>query len=90
MANKAQIGWERRLEDGSKREVYALLTGGQYRFFARAKRFDDWESVPEPPLEDWLELLDAVRRRVQRRKMMPDDEARLIRAVRERFPEVTI
>lgn len=90
MANKAQIGWERRQEDGSKLEVYALHTGGQYRFFARGKRYDDWQPVKEPPLEDWLALLDAVQRRVQRRKMMPDDEANLVRAIRERFPEAEV
>jgi len=90
MANKAQIGWERRVEDGSKIEVYALHTGGNYRFFARAKRYDEWEPVKEPPIEDWLELLDAVRRRVQRRRMMPDDEARLVRAIQERFPEAEL
>lgn len=87
MANKAEIGWERRLEDGSKLEVYALHTGGHYRFFARAKRFDEWQAVKVPPLEDWLLLLDAVRRRVTRRKLMPDDEARLVAAIKERFPE---
>ena len=90
MANKAQIGWERRQADGPKLEVYALHTGGQYRFFARGKRYDDWQPVKEPPLEDWLALLDAVQRRVQRRKMMPDDEAQLVRAIRERFPEAEV
>jgi hypothetical protein len=90
MANKAQIGWERRQADGSKLEVYALHTGGQYRFFARGKRYDDWQPVKAPPLEDWLALLDAVQRRVQRRKMMPDDEAKLVSAIRERFPEAEV
>jgi len=90
MANKAQIGWERRAEDGTKLELYALHTGGQYRFFQREKRFDDWQPLKEPPLEDWLALLDAIRRRVQRRKLMPDDEDRLVRAIRERFPEVEL
>lgn len=90
MANKAEIGWERRLEDGSKLEVYVIHTGGQYRFFARAKRFDEWEAVKVPPLEDWMMLLDAVRRRVTRRKLMPDDEARLVRAIQERFPEAEL
>lgn len=78
------------MEDGSKLEVYALHTGGQYRFFAREKRYDEWQPVKEPPLEDWLELLDAVRRRVNRRKLMPDDEARLIKAIQERFPEAEL
>jgi hypothetical protein len=90
MSKKAEIGWERRVQDGSKIEVYVHHTGGQYRFFARAKRFDEWHAVPEPPLEDWLELLDAVRRRVTRRKLMPDDEARLVRTIKERFPEADL
>lgn len=90
MSKKAEIGWERWLEDGSKLEVYVHHTGGQYRFFARAKRFDEWKPVPEPPIEDWLELLDAVRRRVTRRKLMPDDEERLVRTIRERFPEAEV
>jgi hypothetical protein len=90
MAHKAEIGWERKLEDGSRLQVYVQHTGGQYRFFSRAKRFDEWEPVKNPPLEEWLELLDAVRRRVVRRKMMPDDEERLVRAILERFPEANI
>ena len=90
MANKAEIGWERRLEDGSKLEVYVMHTGGQYKFYARAKRFDEWQAVKIPPLEDWLMLLDAVRRRVTRRKLMPDDEERLVRTIHERFPEAEV
>ncbi len=56
----------------------------------REKRYDVWQRVEEPPLEDWLELLDAVRRRVNRRLLMPDDEERLVRMIRERFPEVKL
>ncbi|MFN3408519.1 MAG: hypothetical protein ACK45B_05975 [Limisphaerales bacterium] len=87
MSKKAEIGWERRLEDGSKLEVYVHHTGGKFRFYARARRFEEWQPVAEPPLEDWMALLDAVRRRVQRRKLMPDDEKRLVASIRERFPE---
>ena len=90
MANKAEIGWERRLEDGSKLEVYVMHTGGQYKFYARARRFDEWQAVKIPPIEDWLMLLDAVRRRVTRRKLMPDDEERLVRTIHERFPEAEV
>jgi hypothetical protein len=90
MANKAEIGWERRLEDGSKLEVYVMHTGGQYRFYARPKRFEKWQSVPEPPIEDWMKLLDAVRRRVTRRKLMPKAEQHLVATIRERFPETQL
>jgi predicted ATP-dependent Lon-type protease len=41
-------------------------------------------------LEDWLELLDAVQRMVTRRRLQPDDEERVRRRIRERFPETKI
>lgn len=83
---KAEIGFERTLEDGMKHDVYVTHTGGQYRFFSREKRFDQWEPLADPPLEDWLELLDCIRRRIARRKLMPPEEARVLGAIRERFP----
>jgi len=46
--------------------------------------------VKEPPLEDWLELLDAIQRLINRRRYQPDDEERLRRQIRERFPEARI
>ena len=49
-----------------------------------------WRPVAEPPLEDWLELLDAVQRLITRRRYQPDDELRLRRMIRERFPEATV
>lgn len=84
---KAEIGFERTLEDGTKRDVYVAHNGGQYRFFAREKRFDQWAPVKEPPIEDWLEFLDCVRRRIARRKLMPPEENRVIQAIREHFPD---
>ena len=83
---KAEIGFERKLEDGSTRSVYVAHNGGQYRFFARLKRFDNWQAVKDPPLEDWLEFLDCVRRRIARRKLMQPEEARVIQCIHERFP----
>ena len=53
-------------------------------------RFDQWQPVAEPPLEDWLMLLDAVQRMVKRRRLQPEDEARLRRRILERFPEVNL
>jgi len=46
--------------------------------------------VAEPPLEDWLELLDAVQRLVTRRRYQPDDEDFLRRQIRERFPDAEV
>ena len=84
---KAEVSWKRVTEDGQKLQVYAQRVSRDWRFFIRAKRFDQWESVPEPVLEDWLCLLDAVQRMVTRRRLQPADEDRLRRRIRERFPE---
>ena len=84
---KAEISWKRVTEDGQKLQVYARRVSRDGRFFARGKRFDQWQPLAEPPLEDWLLLLDAVQRMVSRRRLQPDDEERLRRRIRERFPE---
>lgn len=87
MSAKAEIGWKRRTPAGERREVYVRHVGDQWRFFERSRRFDNWQELPDPPLEDWLELLDAVERRVQRRLLRPEEPARIRKRIRERFPE---
>ncbi len=84
---KAEVSWKRVTEDGEKLQVYAQRVSRDWRFFARGRRFDQWQPIPEPPLEDWMLLLDAVQRMVTRRRLTPDDEERLRRRIRERFPE---
>jgi len=90
MGAKAEISWKGRTADGFKRDVYAQRVGGEWRFFARRKRYDPWQPLSDPPLEDWLELLDAVQRRIARRLLRRDEEARLRKTIRERFPEVEL
>jgi hypothetical protein len=87
---KAEISWKRVTEEGEKLQVYAQHIGREWRFFHREKRFDVWQPVKEPPLEDWMELLDAVQRLVNRRRYQPEDEVILRRAIRERFPEADV
>ena len=87
---KAEIAWKRVTEDGEKLQVYVQRIKREWKFFHRAKRFDNWQPVPEPPLEDWLELLDAVQRLVVRRRYQPDDEQRVRAQIRERFPEADV
>ncbi len=87
---KAEISWKRITSDGVKLQVYAQRVSRDWRFFAREKRFDQWQPVPDPPLEDWMELLDAVQRLITRRRLQPADEERLRRRIRERFPEVEV
>ena len=84
---KAEIGWTRRDEEGVKLDVYAQRVGGEWRFFRRYRRYDQWQALPAPPLEDCLELLDAVRRLVNRRRLRPEEVDRVEKTIRERFPE---
>jgi hypothetical protein len=90
MSAKAEISWRRTTEEGEKVQVYAQRVGGEWKFFIRGKRYDQWEPVAEPPLEDWLELLDAVQRRISRRLVRPEEEGRIKRLINERFPDAKI
>lgn len=87
---KAEISWKRVTEDGVKLQVYAQRVSRDWVFYQREKRFDQWEPVPEPPLEDWLELLDAVQRLITRRRLQPEHEERVRQRIREKFPEKKI
>jgi hypothetical protein len=90
MSSKAEISWKRRLEDGTRHQVYAQHVGNRWKFFAREVRFDMWMPLTDPPLEDWLELLDAVRRRIARDLIRPEEEHKLISAILERYPEAEV
>ena len=87
---KAEISWKRVTEEGSKLQVYAQHVGREGLFYRREKRYDQWQAVPEPPLEDWLELLDAVQRLITRRRIRPEEEDRIKKSIRERFPEARV
>lgn len=87
MSAKAEISWTRRTDEGEKLQVYVHHVGNRWLFYARARRFDRWESVENPPLEDWLELLDAVQRLAQRRRLRPEEPDRVRKAIQERFPD---
>jgi hypothetical protein len=87
---KAEISWKRVTDDGVKLQVYAQHVGRDWRFFHREKRFDVWQPVKDPPLEDWIALLDAMQRLITRRRYQPDDEVRLRKQIRERYPEAGV
>lgn len=87
---KAEISWKRKTEDGEKLQVAAQRVGGEWKFSHRGKRYDTWQPVAEPPLEDWMELLDAVQRLVTRRRLQPEHEELVKRRIREKFPEAKI
>ena len=84
---KAEISWKRMTADGVKLQVYARHVGRDWRFFARERRYDRWQAVERPPLEDWLELLDAVQRLINRRRLRPEEEDRVRKTIVEQFPE---
>lgn len=87
---KGEISWIRTNEEGEKFQVYAHRIGDQWTFYVRQRRFDEWEENKQPPLEDWLELLDAVKRRVPRRLVRPEEVQRIEKRIRELFPEAEI
>jgi len=87
---KAEISWRRITEEGLRLQVYARHVGREWRFFARERRYDQWQAVEDPPLEDWLALLDSVRRRINRRLLRPEEEARVKKSISERYPEAKL
>lgn len=87
MGAKAEIGWTRRTEEGVKLDIYVQHAGKKWLFFQRSKRYEPWAAIEDPPLEDWLELLDAVRRMIPRRRYPQAAEAPLIKLIKEKFPE---
>ena len=87
---KAEISWRRVTAEGVRLQVYAQHVGKAWLFYARERRYDRWKAVDQPPLEDWLELLDSVKRRIGRRLLRPEEEGRVKQSIRERFPEVDL
>jgi hypothetical protein len=90
MGAKADIGGTTPGDDGIKRHVYAQHIGNRWVFFERPKRRGrdiEWIPMPDPPLTDWLELLDALERGHVRRRYKPDDIAEVRKRILELFPE---
>jgi hypothetical protein len=87
---KAEISWKRETPEGEKLQCYAQHVGKQWLFYQREKRFDQWQAVANPPVEDWLALLDSVRRRITRRLQRPEEEVRLRKIILERFPGTSL
>ena len=87
---KAEISWTDLGDDGVKRQVYAQHVGNRWIFYRREKRYDQWQRVEKPPLQNWLQLLDAVQRRIQRRLLRPEEEKRVKATIRGIFPETEL
>jgi hypothetical protein len=90
MGAKADIGWTTPGEDGVKRHVYAQHVGDQWKFYERPKRRGseiEWIHMEEPPLADWLELLDALERGYVRKRYKPEHIVAVRNRIRELFPD---
>lgn len=87
---RAEIIWKRRSPEGETVQVKARHFGDQWKFLVRGARFDQWQPVEQPPLEDWLMLLDGVRRRCGRGSLRREEIARIESIVRERFPDAEL
>ena len=87
---KREISWKRRTESGERQEMYVRHVAGEWIFYARAGRYEQWRILDDPPLADWMELLDAVSRRTVRQLLRPEEEAYLKKIIRERFPDAAL
>jgi hypothetical protein len=87
---KAEISWKRVTQDGVRLQVYAQHVGRDWLFYAREKRYDRWQAIPDPPLEDWLELLDSIQRLINRRRIRPEEEGRVKASILQRFPDANV
>lgn len=87
---RQEIQWKSRLEDGTRRIVSARREGKRWHFYEREKRYDNWMRLDTPSLEDWLVVLDGVRRRIPRRLLPPYEEQAVITAILKDYPEAEI
>ena len=87
---KAEVSWKSRDEEGIRREVYAKHIGDRWVFHVRERRFDEWKDMPAPPLDDWMELYDGVKRRAGRRLIRPEAVQQVRKLILERFPEADV
>jgi hypothetical protein len=90
MGVKAEITWRRRMPEGEQLHVNARRAGKTWKFYCRHRRFDLWTPLEDPPLEDWLALLEAIRRRIARQLLRPEEEDRLRQTIQERFPKAPV
>ncbi len=83
---RAEIIWKRRSPEGETVQVRARHFAHQWEFSSREARYDQWKPLEKPPLEDWLTLLDGVKRRLGRGSVRSAEVTQIERIIRERFP----
>jgi len=87
MANKSEIGWKRTTADGETLQIFARHRGGSWYFFCRSHRYEQWQKIEKPTLEDWLLLLDSIRRRIPRKLFQPQEEMKIKQTILQQYPD---
>ena len=70
---KREITWVEKLPDRVKREVRVHFHGRQTFWKERFSTEEEWNHDMVPSEEDWVQLEDEVRRRMQRWKARQDE-----------------
>ncbi len=65
---RRNISWRMKREDGTSCEVRVSFFGGKYQFQFKESIADEWDYKRSPSPQDLEALVDAVRRRYQRRQ----------------------
>jgi hypothetical protein len=65
--------WVERNEDGTKREVRVVKSGGAWRFQAKGSEDETWTYYDEPALPDLEEFHAVLQRKYQRRRASHED-----------------
>jgi hypothetical protein len=81
---KRDISWKRQNAAGERVEIYVDKIGDRWVFHSRERRPEAWQVMADPPLEDWLELLDAVERRIGRQLLKPEEAVRICKIIEQK------
>jgi len=65
--------WIERNDDGTKREVRVVKSGGTWRFQAKGSQEENWTYYDEPTLPDLEQFHDVLFRKYQRRRASHED-----------------
>lgn len=65
--------WVDRNDDGTKREVRVVKSGGTWRFQAKGSEDETWTYYDEPPLPDLEQFHEVLQRKYQRRRASHED-----------------
>lgn len=87
---KQEISWKKTDEFGEKWQVYAKRTGKKWAFYYRQKRYESWEPMGQIELNDWLELLSGVDRRINRQLLKPEESKNVRTMILRNYPDTEL